>query len=549
MTARFVIAPFLLLLVAGPALTRIRAAGPAPVSSPTGGAGGPGGQFDWKIGNDMPGQPVTFVLDTSYAVITNDSQTLMETVIGGRVDVRNMTITADGVLEIRGPNPCVVQATGSIRIDGVILAKGQNNFGVATLNTTNIQEIGGAGGPGGGRGGLGNPRTQMSSASGGPGFGAFDSAGRGGEGGESAYNPNFPGDSDDAHRRPAGGGGGTFGHDFLRPVGIVAGYANANGCPDQQQNGYDAESGFSGYGGAIGVVTGGSPPRGGAPGPRPFMDSDPANDFWGTMSTASGQIIHGELQRPWAGAGGGGGGNAIVSNSFPTRPFDPAGDEKGAGGGGGGGCLVLIARGPIVFGQAGRIDASGGAGGGGENSASGGLTHIGGGSGGGSGGHVILESNSTIDFSECRTTSIPPGGIYALGGQGGAGKNNLGGATPGGYPTQPTGDALPPNSYPIATAPCAVNGSSGQNPGYLPGFVNDMDPDGPQVVICAGGDGGPGIIQLHVLTPDAILPPTAQGENIYKMIQPPPVQALPASGPPSYNRINHPRTWNRLLPQ
>jgi hypothetical protein len=381
MKARFLTASLLLPLLASPAAPPRTA--PVPVS---GGAGGPGGNFDWKIGTDLPGSPHVVILDTTFSVIVNESQTAMESVINGRVDVRNMTITANGVLDIQGPNACVVYATGEIHIDGVILAKGANNLSVATLNETYLSDFGAAGGPGGGRGGTGNPRTNMSSEAGGPGYGAFDSVGRGGEGGESAYNPAYPQDLDDAHRRPAGGGGGAFGHDFLRPWGIVPGYTNHNACPDQGANGFDAEQGFSGYGGpagngvhgAIGVVSGSSPPRGGMPGPRPFMDDDPSNDFWGTMETSSGALIRGELQRPWAGAGGGGGGNAIVSSSFPTTPFDPAGDEKGAGGGGGGGSLVLLARGDIVFGPAGRIDASGGTGGGGENSQSGDITHIGG---------------------------------------------------------------------------------------------------------------------------------------------------------------------------
>jgi hypothetical protein len=94
-----------------------------------------------------------------------------------------------------------------------------------------------------------------------------------------------------------------------------------------------------------------------------------------------------------------------------------------------------------------------------------------------------------------------------------------------------------------------VNGQSGQNPGYLPGFVNNMSPDGPLVVICAGGDGGPGIIQLHVPTPDGIVPPASPGEDIYGMIKPPPVSSLPAHGPPSFSHINNPPRWNQMFPQ
>src|SRR5262249_15826062 len=162
---------------------------------------------------------------------------------------------------------------------------------------------------------------------------------------------------------------------------------------------------------------------------------------------------------PWAGEGGGAGGNAIVSNSFPTTPFDPAGDEKGAGGGGGGGSLTILSLGPITFGARGRIIASGRAGGGGANSFAGGSTPSGGGAGGGSGGHVILQTASQIDLRNTVSNTNggnPAGGIYALGGNGGAGKNNVGGAQPGGFPAAPTTDALPPNSYPNSSAPCGV---------------------------------------------------------------------------------------------
>jgi hypothetical protein len=519
------------------------AAATAP-SGPAPERGGPGGNFDWVVGNGSGGPPQTFILDTTYCVIVNEQQTVMETVIGGRVDVRNLTVRGNGVIQIQGPNPCVIVATGTITIDGQILAFGANNRGVSTLDTTDLPEPGGAGAAGGGAGGTGNWRTGRATEHGGNGFGAFDAAGRGGVGGESGYNPAWPGDQDDQHRRPGGGGGGTFGHDFPRPAGIVPGYTNPHACPDQIRNGLDAERGFDGYPFAVGAVSGLRPPPGGDPGPRPFTDGDPRNDFWGTMVLPNGGTLHGELAHPWAGAGGGAGGNAIVSNSFPEIPFSPTGDEKGAGGGGGGGSLTMFAVGSIVFGPEGRIDASGGTGGGGENSQAGDITHIGGGSGGGSGGHVVLESQATIDFSRCQTTSNPPAGIYALGGQGGAGKNNLGGATPGGIPTSPANDAFPAYFYPNTSSPCGVVAG---HDGYT--FSNSMDPDGPQVVICAGGDGGPGIVQLHVTSLDDILPPTAPGENIYKMIKPPPVQSLPAVGVSSYDRINRPVTWNRMVPQ
>jgi hypothetical protein len=506
----------------------------------------PSADFDWQIGDDLGGLPRTVILDTTYSVIENADGSRVATVVNGRVDVRNLKIKPNGVLVIRGPNGCTISATGGIQIDGLIDLRGENNLSVLTLDTTNIPEPGALGGPGGGRGGTGSWRTRRSTEAGGNGFGAFDVVDQGGRGGESGFNHLWPADGDDGHRRPGGGGGGTFGHDFLRPADIVPGYSNPNGCPDQIEIGLDAEAGFSGSPVAAGAITGSMPPPGGSVGPRPFVDGDRTNDFWGTLHTTTGQVIHGELAHPWAGAGGGAGGDAIASNAFPDNPFSPTGDEKGSGGGGGGGCLVLIAQGPIMFGQAGRIDASGGTGGGGENSASGGITHIGGGSGGGSGGHVILGSDDRIDFSRCSTSSNPPGGIYALGGQGGAGRNNLGGAFPGGIPTFPRADALPPNSYPHETAPCGV--VAGRAGYVFTNEVGDTSHDFPLVVICAGGDGGPGIIQLHVPTASSIIPPAGAGENIYKMIKPPPVGSIPASGVPSYDRINRPASWDRLDP-
>ena len=514
------------------------------------GRGGPGGDFDWVIGNPAGGPPHVLVLDTVYTQIANEQATRFENVVGGRVDVRNMTIYPNGILQIVGPNPLFVTATGTIRIEGQIVANGANNLSVNTLNAGQA-DYGARGGPGGGDGGFGNPRTFAPSPKGEDGYGAFGSPHHGGEGGESAYNPGWPADSDDAHRRPAGGGGGRFGHDFLRPAGIAAGYTNPNECPDQGEIGFDAEAGFAGYpgdssfAGAIGVITGSTPPVGGRSGPGPFTDGNPSNDFWGTMTTVGGTFIRGELDRPWAGAGGGGGGNAINSNSFPQRPFDPTADEIGAGGGGGGGGVTLFALGPIEFGPAGRIDASGGTGGGGENSVqTGGVTHIGGGSGGGSGGHVVLQSSERIDFSECVSTSNPPGGIHALGGQGGAGKNNLGGAIPGGHAVPAYADALPPDSYPAATAPCGV--VQGQAGYTFSNFLGDTTV--PYVITCAGGDGGPGIVQLHTPSPSDVIPPQTPGETIYTIIQPPPVSSLPATGVPSYRTINDPSRWASMFP-
>ena len=164
------------------------------------------------------------------------------------------------------------------------------------------------------------------------------------------------------------------------------------------------------------------------------------------------------------------------------NPFNPQGDEKGAGGGGGGGAVEILALGDIVV--TGEIRARGGSGGGGENTLF--LNRVGGGSGGGSGGHVVLQSAAKIDLS-----GLTSPGLIATGGQGGAGRGDLGGSfngLNGSQETTPELDACPPG-YP----------TSGPNAcrGHIDG---------------AGGDGSPGLIQLHTrngldpVDPDVILP-------------------------------------------
>jgi hypothetical protein len=58
-----------------------------------------------------------------------------------------------------------------------------------------------------------------------------------------------------------------------------------------------------------------------------------------------------------------------------------------------------------------------------------------------------------------------------------------------------------------------------------------------------GGDGGPGIIQLHVSGLASIKPPTTPGDTFYKILQPPPVGTTLANVnlPPVGN-------WSRMLP-
>jgi hypothetical protein len=154
--------------------------------------------------------------------------------------------------------------------------------------------------------------------------------------------------------------------------------------------------------------------------------------------------------------------------------------------------------------------ARGGHGGGGENTNF--LDRVGGGSGGGSGDHVVLESAAFIDMSQ-----VPAGpavrAILATGGEGGAGASDQGGSSTG-FEKPQNLDACPPG-YPKTGLNACL--------GHVHG---------------AGGDGGPGIIQLH--TPrglsggDILLPP---GKTLADLCQPVPVYTtasdwlLPSIGP------------------
>jgi hypothetical protein len=471
------------------------------------------GDFDWCV---APGQ--TLVLDTSFAVLNGGphcASTTTQSVVGGVVDVRHMWIQEGALVRVVGPNPLKITASGAVRIDGTFDLSGVSNPGVTTLNTTNIQEQGSPGSAGGGRGGTGNPLTTSSSPKGDSGFGAFNAPGMGGGGGETGWN-NVA--ASQLHgRRGAGGGGGAFGHNQAQSFGTIAAF----GDWDQSFIGLDVESGFSNMAtnslqSHNGALTGPSGPHGGRAGTTPFFDGNPDNDFYGqALELSSGALIVGELSGPWAGAGGGGGGNASfvgINGTFPQVPFNPAGDEKGAGGAGGGGSLQILAQDDIVFGARGLILCRGGSGGGGENTS---LTNrIGGGSGGGSGGHVILQTKGRIDFraslGQGGKVGALVGGILATGGQGGAGRDDQGGAVLGAQgktETLPHLDACPPSLSGSAYPTAGPNGCKGHVDG-------------------AGGDGGPGVVQLHTRTgldpaqPNILLP---LGMQLGDLVKPTPV--------------------------
>jgi len=511
-----------------------------------GGTGGPGGDFDWRVVPLAGGSPT--ILSTDFSIIQNNQQTATQTIVSGQVDVRDVTIEAGSLLEIRGTKACVIRASGNVVINGRVTVRGTSSRGVVTFSTTGSPEPGGAGQAGGGRGGTGNILTNQSTPAGEAGYGAFGQLAGGGGGGETGYNPGASLEL----RRGAGGGGGSLG----APMTLLTLTApfNDNSCPDQRIVGLDAEDGNPGALQASGAISGPAQrPRGGLKGPRPFLDVNPANDFFGLMRAGS-SIIRGELGQAWAGAGGGGGGNSVTSATFPNLMWTTAGDEKGAGGGGAGGSLTILCLGNVSFGANGRIDAGGGTGGGGENTS--GVNRVGGGSGGGSGGHVIIQVGGRIDFSQVRTNQAlerDKGGIWTRGGQSGEGSNGNGGAGPNGVETGPLQDRLPRDHYALdrggvsTPAPCALAavGNTAGGPGPPAGQTLAEGIPG------CGGDGGPGVIQLHAPTLADIFVPVFLGDTLFAALKPNPVGSTIRAGVGAANNssnVNTPLLWNQLLP-
>lgn len=452
--------------------------------------GGPGGNFDFQVPDGL-----VFTFNTASTIFTGGPNFLPTTqvlVTDGILHVRNLRIGNGAVLRCEGPHPVQIFATGDVEILGEIHADGFGSVGVVTLNTTNVPEIGAPGVCGGGRGGTGSPLTTQSSPQGGQGFGAFGALNGGGFGGEAGWATN----TNKNNRRGAGGGGGVFRRDQLKM-----------GQLDESLIGLNAEDGFDGGPNALGALDPqamAGPPQGGAKGPSIFQDGIVRNDFYGKQWVPStGQVIEGELSAPSAGTGGGGGGDAsfVSSGIYPNVPFSAFGDEKGGSGGGGGGSLFVVAKGSIRFGPLGLVSARGGYGGGGESTNF--IDRVGSAGGGGSGGHVILQAGISIDMTQC--DPFTPA-ILATGGQGGAGANDNHGASiagPGPAETNPADDACPDASL-----------------GCFGPYVG------------AGGDGGPGVIQLHVRggSGNILLPFSATFGNLVKPF--PLLEMIPFPFPP-----------------
>lgn len=468
------------------------------------GTGGTNGIFDYNL---IPGQEVVVNTDSGTIVGGLGGDT-SQAVIAGVLDVRNLSVPVGAKLSFVGSSPVTILASGSVNVAGHISVDGSGNFGVNNVDVTNVPEPGSVGNAGGGTGGTGSPLASQSSPSGTAGNGAFNAPSMGGGGGEASYD-----DLGIAGRRGAGGGGGRLGADYFydHDAGLDFDLVEC-----QTLIGLDAEPGFGGGENGLGAISQATQAAGGDVGPAPFFDDDETNNFFGSIVTSGGQLITGELQQPWAGAGGGGGGDAVDSAVFPLIPFSDQGDERGAGGGGGGGGLRILAIGSIVVEATGRITADGGHGGGGENTVE--FNRVGGGSGGGSGGHIILASGSFIEVrgdaqgagfwyrDDGAAMNHFPRSLSAVGGQGGAGHANDGGARENG-PTTWRCDAIPLDRVNLPdlgndddVPPFRnFNDEPNNNPNCF-GMHPDLNrPGGP--VFGAGGDGSPGIIQLHVDDP------------------------------------------------
>lgn len=363
------------------------------------GTGGPNGDFDWILGSSDPKAAAdSSFFDTGGQTIFGGPQgapTNEQVIDDGILEVRNLTIEPNFSLQVVGPNPLVIRATGDVIIRGTLSVDGANAPNVGPSQFAEGASPGGVGRAGGGRGGDASSVLDGSTPMGSAGFGPFDAPGLGGQGGESQFAPAPLGKN---ARRPGGGGGGahsnvSLGGEESYPWPSVTGANDIITLLEDPNQGLVARRGLAGTMGGIGAVSGLTAASGGLPGPTAFLDADQGNDFFGVgYSALTNRLVIGEASEPIPGSGGGGGGDAIVSDVFPHPLWDEFSEEMGAGGGGGAGVVRIRALGRIIV--TGAITANGGSGGVGENVIF--LDHVGGGGGGGSGGHVILETAAKV---------------------------------------------------------------------------------------------------------------------------------------------------------
>jgi hypothetical protein len=232
------------------------------------GTGGPNGDFDWRV-RVLPGGAAT-VLDTTFAVITDDTQTQTP---NGRQRLCQRAQLGD-----RPGRSARHPWTARLLHRGLGHGAHQREDPRQWSGQSRRRDVANRPGPTRRRRRSGRRarRRRTSDRSGAvvprgaAGFGAFNAPGQGGGGGESGFSASLNVDA----RRGAGGGGGRFGADMLL----------ASGCPNQTIIGLDAEDGSDGSISAGSAIAGvGQRPSGGAVGASPFVDANSANDFWGRM--------------------------------------------------------------------------------------------------------------------------------------------------------------------------------------------------------------------------------------------------------------------------
>jgi hypothetical protein len=278
------------------------------------GTGGPGGNFDWYIGptetlifntanSTIRGFNLTFASPTDDTLTGGQGQQVsQQTVVGGVVDVDDFYIEAGGLLKIEGPNPFVLMSAGRVVVRGRIDVSGTSSNGVNTLNTTNIPEPGSPGQAGGGKGGTGSPLTTCSSPRGGNGFGAFNVADLGGGGGETGWSAL----GGVGARRGAGGGGGRTRSyaalpDAERRVRAQLRRATAHRLRRRarlRQRGRRQRRA---------ALVRPAPSAARSVRCPSAIPTRPTTSTARSSTSATTQLVLGELTRPWAGAGGGAG--------------------------------------------------------------------------------------------------------------------------------------------------------------------------------------------------------------------------------------------------
>ncbi|MFN0207533.1 MAG: hypothetical protein ACKVS6_14600 [Planctomycetota bacterium] len=253
------------------------------------------GNGELRASFSFAGQPTDFELDVlngQTVIIDTTSATLQvkdslgnphtASFVNGNIFLRKLTVNNGGIIRGQGPNPLrfFVNETITISATGSVDVKGITALDVSTLlSAAAFPQAGGAGVCGGGDGGLGNPVTSQSCAQGGSGSGAFNALNGGGIGGESALVALFNGQPcfEVEDRVGAGGGGGSF---------TTLGEKGNDGNP----GGFTTGSCQPPKG--VSAVNPNVQPRGGAPGPIPFINNSFADNFFGAALAKTATITN-----------------------------------------------------------------------------------------------------------------------------------------------------------------------------------------------------------------------------------------------------------------